>query len=187
MAAQSGERRAATRRRPPRRLARARPRRAHGAVSPQRLRHRRRRRGDPSCPTARFARGTPRLRPVRRGLIPPNLPQTDAFSKVIVRMGYAPRSLLAGGLGLAASFLVACGGGGNGLLSSDQASSLQGQLDQLSAALNAGHCGAAANAADALKSTVDNLPSSINSGLATNLQQGASTVASLEQNQCSQS
>ncbi len=102
-------------------------------------------------------------------------------------MGHAPRALLAGGLGLAASFLVACGGGGKGLLSSDQASSLQGQLSQLTAALDAGHCGDAANAADALKSTVDNLPSSINPALAANLQQGASTVASLAQSHCSQS
>ena len=102
-------------------------------------------------------------------------------------MGHAPRALLAGGLGLAASVLVACGGGGKGLLSSDQASSLQGQLSQLTAALDAGHCGDAANAADALKNTVNNLPSSIDPGLASDLQQGASTVASLAQTQCSQS
>ena len=49
-------------------------------------------------------------------------------------MGYAPRALLAGGLGFAVSFLVACGGG-SGLLSADQASSLNGQLDQVSSAV----------------------------------------------------
>ena len=49
-------------------------------------------------------------------------------------MGSAPRALFAGGLGIAAAFLVACGGGGAGLLSSDQAGTLSNQLDQLASA-----------------------------------------------------
>ena len=84
-------------------------------------------------------------------------------------MGSAPRALFAGGLGIAAAFLVACGGGGAGLLSSDQAGTLSNQLDQLASAVDTGHCGAAASAVASLNNAIDNLPSSVNPALAANL------------------
>jgi hypothetical protein len=91
-------------------------------------------------------------------------------------MRYAPRALLAGGLGLAAAFLVACGGG-SGLLSSGQADNLNAALDQVTSAVNSGDCGAAAQAATSLRNAVSNLPGTINRTLTSVLNQGASTVA----------
>jgi hypothetical protein len=98
-------------------------------------------------------------------------------------MRYAPRALLAGGLGFAVSFLVACGGG-SGLLSADQASSLNSQLDQVSAAVASGHCGAVTNAATGLTNAVENLPASVNSTLINNLKQGVTTVSNLAAKDC---
>jgi len=46
-------------------------------------------------------------------------------------MGNGSRAFLAGGLGFAVSFLVACGGG-NGLLTSGQAGNLNSQLASIS-------------------------------------------------------
>ena len=65
-------------------------------------------------------------------------------------MRYALRATIAGGLGFAVSFLVACGGGG-GLLSGNQASSLNSQLDQVTSALDSGNCGAVTSATAAGK------------------------------------
>jgi hypothetical protein len=98
-------------------------------------------------------------------------------------MHYAPQALLAGGLGFAVSFLVACGGG-SGLLTADQANNLNSQLDQVSSALDAGQCDAAASAAAGLRNAVENLPASINSTLVSNLKQGASTVGDLATTEC---
>ena len=50
-------------------------------------------------------------------------------------MRYAPRAILACGLGFAVSFVVACGGG-SGLLSGDQSNALSGQAEQISSAVN---------------------------------------------------
>src|SRR5437763_16631169 len=108
----------------------------------------------------------------------PNRKQTSRASKVIARMRYVPRALLAGGLGFAVSFLVACGGGA-GLLSSDQAGNLNSQLDAVSSAVDAHNCGAADSAAASFGHAVANLPSTINTTLAANLDQGASTLANL--------
>jgi hypothetical protein len=94
------------------------------------------------------------------------------------------RAILAGGLGFAVALLVAACGGGSGLLSSDQASSLNGQLDQVSSAVNAGNCGAASSAAASLTNAVSNLPPSVNTTLRNNLDQGASTVSQLAQRDC---
>jgi len=98
-------------------------------------------------------------------------------------MGYAHRAVLAGGLGLAASILVACGGS-SGLLSGGQAGNLNAQLDQVSQAVNAGQCAAAANAASAFSLAVQNLPGSVNAGLVNNLQQGAQTISVLAARDC---
>jgi hypothetical protein len=98
-------------------------------------------------------------------------------------MRYAPRALLAGGLGFAVSFLVACGGGA-GLLSGDHASQLNAKLDRVSSAVDAGQCGAASSASASLNAAVRELPPTINRTLARNLNQGASTVADLAQQDC---
>src|SRR5918912_672920 len=99
-------------------------------------------------------------------------------------MGYGPRALLAGGLGVAVSLLAPCGGGGAGLLSSDQASTLSAQLDQLSSAVRSGQCDAAASASTSLNNAIANLPRSVNSALAANLRQGAETASRLAEQEC---
>ena len=63
-------------------------------------------------------------------------------------MGFGSRAFLAGGLGFAAAFVVACGGS-NGLLSADQSSTLSNRLDAVSAAVSSGNCAAARNASAA--------------------------------------
>ena len=100
-------------------------------------------------------------------------------------MGYAPRVLLAGGLGFAASFLVACGGG-SGLLSSDQANTLNNQLDQAANAIGSGQCSAASAELTSFSSAVANLPPSVSPTLRNNLKQGASTVQQLAARDCHQ-
>jgi hypothetical protein len=91
--------------------------------------------------------------------------------------------VVAGGLGFAVSCLVACGGG-SGLLSSDQASTLNSRLDQVSSAVQAGDCGAVTNATEGLSSAVVDLPPSVNSTLRRNLDQGISTVGQLALKDC---
>ncbi len=98
-------------------------------------------------------------------------------------MRFAPRAILAGGLGFAASCVAACGGGA-GLLSADQSLSLSGQGNEINAAVQSGNCGAAVNASAALNRDVQNLPISINPTLRSNLNQGAVTIAKLAQTDC---
>jgi hypothetical protein len=100
-------------------------------------------------------------------------------------MRYLPRALLAGGMGFAAAALVACGGSG-GLLSSTQAGSLNNQLDALAASINAGQCTSAAKAAVDFSQAVNSLPGSINSTLANNLKQGAAAIGRLTVKDCGQ-
>ena len=98
-------------------------------------------------------------------------------------MRYASRAILAGALGFAAAFVVACGGS-SGLLSSNDASSLNNQLDSVSSALSSKNCGDVSSATSQLADDVVNLPSSINSTLRNNLTQGVSTIAQLARRQC---
>jgi hypothetical protein len=98
-------------------------------------------------------------------------------------MGYGSRAFLAGGLGFAASFVVACGGG-NGLLASNDASTLQSQLDRLSQAVSAGDCGTAANALQQFNSAVVGLPAQVSPTLRRNLGQGAATIGRLSAKDC---
>jgi hypothetical protein len=100
-------------------------------------------------------------------------------------MRYAPRAILAGGLGFAVSCVVACGGG-SGLLSGDQSSAIGGQLGQVSAAVQSGNCGAASSASQVLGNDVQNLPVTVNPTLRSNLSQGVATVAELAQKDCRQ-
>lgn len=101
-------------------------------------------------------------------------------------MRQVSRAILAGGLGFAVALLVAACGGGAGLLSSDQANSLSSQLDQVSSAVSSGNCGAASSAAAQFVNSVGNLPSTLNPTLRSNLNQGASTVSQLAQQDCRQ-
>jgi len=98
-------------------------------------------------------------------------------------MRYLPRALLAGGLGFATSFIAACGGG-SGLLSGDQAGRISNGLDQVSSAVQANNCPAAASAGSALRGQIENLPATVNSTLRSDLTQGVSTVSQLAQVQC---
>jgi hypothetical protein len=98
-------------------------------------------------------------------------------------MRLLPRALLAGGLGFAVSILVACGGG-DGLLSSGDASSLSSKLDAVSAAVTGGQCGSAGRAVASFSQSVANLPVTVNQRLRRNLLQGASTVGVLAQHDC---
>jgi hypothetical protein len=98
-------------------------------------------------------------------------------------MGLGSRAFLAGGLGFAASFVVACGGG-NGLLASNDANTLQSQLGRLSQAVSAKDCGTAANAAQQLNNSVIGLPATVSPTLRRNLGQGAQTVAQLASRDC---
>ena len=100
-------------------------------------------------------------------------------------MRYAPRAILAAGLGFAAAFVVACGGG-SGLLSGDQSGALSSQADAVSSAVQAGNCGAAVNASAILSGDVRTLPVTVNSTLRSNLSQAASTISQLAQTDCRQ-
>lgn len=108
---------------------------------------------------------------------------TGAISKVRPRMRKLQRALLAGGLGFAVSCIAGCGGGA-GLLSGDQANTLNNKLSQVSSALTAGHCGAAQIAAQQLVADVANLPGTLNGTLRQNLSDGAQTVSSGAAAQC---
>jgi hypothetical protein len=98
-------------------------------------------------------------------------------------MRYAPRAILACGLGFALSFVVACGGE-SGLLSGDQSNALSGQADQFASAVQARNCGAAASASEVLNNDVHALTETINATVRSNLIQGASTIAELARKDC---
>jgi hypothetical protein len=101
-------------------------------------------------------------------------------------MRYLLRVILAGGLGFAAALLIAACGGGAGLLSGDQSSTLSDQLDKVSAALAAGNCAGVSKAATALNNSAGSLPATVSVTLRNNLIQGASTVAELARRDCHQ-
>jgi hypothetical protein len=96
---------------------------------------------------------------------------TGRVSKVTRRMRHAPRAILAGVLGFAAAFVVACGGG-SGLLSGGQASGISDQLSSVSSALANGDCTGVTNATQNLSNEVSNLPSSVSPALRANLTEG---------------
>jgi cell wall integrity and stress response component len=99
-------------------------------------------------------------------------------------MGLRSRAFLAGGLGFAAAFVVACGGS-NDLLSGDQANTLSSQLDAVSAAVNSGNCAAAGTAADKFTSAVGSLTSPVSSKLVQSLGDGAVKLKQLAAQDCS--
>ncbi len=98
-------------------------------------------------------------------------------------MRFVARALLAGGIGFAVSLIAACGGG-SGLLSGDQANTLNGQLDQINSAVAAHNCAAAASASQNFGNSVAGLPQTVNTTLRANLNQGASTISDLAAKDC---
>ena len=98
-------------------------------------------------------------------------------------MGFGSRALMAGGLGFAAAFVVACGDSSS-LLSADESSTIASQLSAITQAVNAGSCTQAASAANTLNNTLSDLPPSVNQTLVRNLGQGASTVKALAARDC---
>jgi hypothetical protein len=102
-------------------------------------------------------------------------------------MGFGFRATLAVILGITAAFVAACGsssGGGHGLLSAGQNSTLSGELSAISDAVSAGSCSRANVAVNRLEDTLAKLPASVNQRLAHNLGQGATTVKSLALKDC---
>jgi hypothetical protein len=100
-------------------------------------------------------------------------------------MRYAPRAILAGGLGFAVSCVAACGGSA-GLLSGDQSIALSGQGNEINSAVQSGDCGAATNASAALNTKIQQLPITVNPQLRANLAQGAVTISQLAAKECRQ-
>src|ERR1700704_5664330 len=94
------------------------------------------------------------------------------------------RALLAGGLVFTVSLVVAACGGGSGLLSSDQASTISSQLDQISSALQSGDCRPASGPKVNPSPEGATLPASVSPTLRSNLDQGISPVGQLANRQC---
>ena len=98
-------------------------------------------------------------------------------------MRHRPRALAGGLLAALALSLAACGSS-SGLLSSQEAASLNSALDRIHAALKHHECTAAHAHALALKSRVAQLPSSINGTVRSSLEQGVGTVERLVARDC---
>ncbi|MHB8694660.1 MAG: hypothetical protein ACYDHH_25775 [Solirubrobacteraceae bacterium] len=111
---------------------------------------------------------------------------TTSGSKVSRRMRYIFRALLPGGLGFAVAVLVAACGGGSGLLSSAQGTSLNNQLNAVANDINSGRCSAAATDAQAFDQAVTNL-SGVTAPLVNNLKQASQPLASKAGPACQQS
>jgi hypothetical protein len=92
-------------------------------------------------------------------------------------------ALLAVGLGLVGLFVTACGGGA-GLLSSDQANTLNDQLNQVSSAYSSGRCNDVRTAVRGLADAVAALPASVKPALRQDLDYTANQVVSLAVSQC---
>lgn len=98
-------------------------------------------------------------------------------------MRSAPRALFAGLIAPLAVSVAACGSS-SGLLSGQQASSLRAGLDQINNALNQHDCSAAQSETVALKSRVENLPSSVNGTVRSSLTQAANKLEALVSRDC---
>ena len=99
-------------------------------------------------------------------------------------MRHVSRALLAGGLGLAAAFLAACGAG-SGLLSSSQASALIAEVNQATSDVSNGDCTNANTILVDVQTKVAGLPASVNPTLVSDLDHGADTLRALANKKCS--
>src|SRR5579875_1449211 len=98
-------------------------------------------------------------------------------------MGFAHRAFVAAGVGFAAAAIVGCGSGGGSLLSASQSNTLSEQLNRVTQALNDSDCGLARQYLADFQSTVDSL-GGVNATLISNVDQGASTIQSLADQEC---
>lgn len=98
-------------------------------------------------------------------------------------MRSAPRALFAGLIAPLAVSVAACGSS-SGLLSGQQASSLRAGLDQINNALNQHDCAGAQSETVALKSRVENLPSSVDGTVRSSLTQAANKLEALVSRDC---
>jgi hypothetical protein len=98
-------------------------------------------------------------------------------------MRYISRALLPGVLGFAVAVLVAACGGSSGLLSANQATSLDNQLNTIAARIDGGQCGPAGRAAQEFDSSVSNL-SGVGAPLVNRLKQASSALAAQAQTDC---
>lgn len=97
-------------------------------------------------------------------------------------MRLANRAFGAAGACFAMAVLAGCGSNGT-LLSAGQAGALTGQLNRISEELSAGNCQEAASQIQSFQNAVSGL-GSVNQTLVSNLDQGASTIATLAQRRC---
>lgn len=82
--------------------------------------------------------------------------------------------------------LTACGSSSSGLLSGQEAASLNAALHQVRTALDGHDCTTAQSEAAALKSRIAQLPSSVNGTVRASLEHGATTVERLVSSDCPQ-
>jgi hypothetical protein len=107
-------------------------------------------------------------------------------------MSPRPRSLLrialALALGAAASLLVACGSSGKGLISAAAGGPLQSDIEAVEHAAEAGNGNCAGTEAALLKTDQDYaaLPSSLDSGLRSNIRQGIENLRKVAKEACTQ-
>lgn len=95
------------------------------------------------------------------------------------------RLLLALLLGLASSWLVACGGGGSkGLLAGTSADGLKSQLDTISNEVQEGRCDRAKASAHELGAKVNALPASVDAKLRAALGDGAKVLLAQASREC---
>jgi hypothetical protein len=114
---------------------------------------------------------------------PTALPATR-LSKVSRRMRSTFRALLAGGLGFAVAVLVAACGGSSGVLSADQAATLNSQLSAVASAINSQSCSKAGEAAQSFDNAVANLPSSVSSKFTSYLKKASGQLAEQAEPYC---
>lgn len=87
-------------------------------------------------------------------------------------------------LGFAAAWLVACGGGGKGLLAGTSADDLKSQLDTISGEVQDGQCSQAKAGAHDLGAKVGALPRSVDPKLRSALSDGAKRLLDLAAGDC---
>jgi hypothetical protein len=94
-----------------------------------------------------------------------------------------PRFLLVAVLGLASAFLVACGDRSK-LIPGTDAQRLKARIDSVSSAVDAHSCSRAQIAAQNLQDSVNSLPRSVDPGLRSRLQDGATRLAAAAADEC---
>jgi hypothetical protein len=95
------------------------------------------------------------------------------------------RPLIAGLLGFAAAFLIACGDR-NGLIPGSDADAIDSQLDSAQAALDSQSCAQATAAAQRAQLRIARLPASVDPKLRARLTEGANRLVTLAARDCTQ-